>query len=49
LDYYEIFHSISEILGFYSIESGFNDYKLSNNDLSYIKNKINKYCPELLY
>jgi len=48
LDYYELFHSISEILAFYTIESGFNDYKLSNNDLSYIKNKINQYCPELL-
>ena len=48
LDYYEIFHSISEVLGFYSIEAGFNDYKLCDNDLNYIKNKINIYFPELL-
>jgi len=49
LDYYQMFHSLSEILSFYSIESGFDDYKLYDNDLNYIKNKINKYCPELLY
>lgn len=49
LDYYQVFHSLSEILGFYSIEAKFNDYKLSDNDVNYIKKKINQYCPDLLY
>jgi hypothetical protein len=49
IDYYQIHHSLSEILGFYSVESGFNDYKLDNNDLNYIKNKINKYYADLLH
>jgi hypothetical protein len=47
LDYYESFHSMSEVLSFYSIEAGFDDYKLHNNDVNYVKNKINKYVPEL--
>jgi hypothetical protein len=48
LDYYQIHHSISEILGFYSIEAGFNDYKLDNNDLDYVQHKIQQYIPDLL-
>ncbi len=46
-DYYGIHHSISEVLGFYTVEAEFNDYKLKNNDINYIKNKITKYVPNL--
>jgi len=48
LDYYQLHHSISEILGFYSIEAGFNDYKLDNNDLDYVQDKIQQFVPDLL-
>ena len=47
LDYYQIHHSLSEVVSFYSIESGFNDYKLNNNDIEYIEDKVKKYIPEL--
>jgi hypothetical protein len=47
LDYYQLHHSLSEVVSFYSVEAGFNDYKLTHNDVDYVTDKIKTYIPEL--
>ena len=41
-DYYQLYHSISEVLQEYSVDAKFKKYNLSMNDLEYIK-KLKKH------
>lgn len=42
-DYYDIHHSISEVLSMYTSDADLKKYKLENNDLKYIEGLIKKY------